>query len=108
MSRFLHIGGRKKVAASKREKDPFALRPERDWKILFCIAVTVNVLVIAFHSFIFYNITQGAIFRPHEIAAPETVNVDQVALTESLEHFRVKERELADVIATPPTAPAVR
>jgi hypothetical protein len=109
MSRLLNIGAQKKTAAPKQGRDPFALNPERDWKILFFIAVMINVLIIAFHAFIFYNVTQGNLLRlTNNAIAPDVAVIDRDALTEKLEYFRKKEAELAEIITVPPEAPAVR
>lgn len=109
MSRLFNIGRSKKTTAPTRSKDPFALYPERDWKILFFIAITINIAIIAFHAFIFYKVTQGNLFRLTDgDIALGVVTLDRNALTEKLEYFRKKEGELTSTIAVPPEAPAVR
>jgi len=110
MSRLLHFnkkGGAKKTR-KKKKRDLLLIRPRHDWAILFTIAVTANILVMALHAFIFFRITQGSLFIGEEASAAEVRTVNRSALSETLEYFSEKEERLIETMSTPSSIPQVR
>jgi len=110
MSRLLHLKriGKKSESQNKKKRDTLLVNPRRDWATILISIVTLNLVIMAMHAFIFFKITKGDLFKTDKPVATEVQTINRSGLTTAVEKFRNRESLLIETITTPVSTPSVR
>ncbi len=92
----------KKNGPQKASRPSFGADPAADWKKLIIIFIILNILVMGWNGFIFWQINSGGIFG---MATPSNGGNNQNAetsLRNTLNIYDAREKHFEDLRAAPP------
>ncbi|MDP6387962.1 MAG: hypothetical protein QGG63_01670 [Candidatus Pacebacteria bacterium] len=67
------------------------------WKIIILVFMVLNIGIIAFSSYLFFQINDGDIFTVEQDIMISVETIDRTLLRETLSSFEEMERELEDL-----------
>ena len=74
-----------------------SFNPEKDWKIIFLLAVAFFIVSIIFNGYIFWSVKEGKIFNSQVKIGERIPAILNDRLNKSIEFFEVKKARFEDL-----------